>query len=370
MSLTRAQNQPGADGILGTADDIQNANNTDSPWVDQSQTYTSHASHQVFLREYKSRGRQARRDRQAARRPRLPARPTPARPDGTDRHRDVEGHQDAGRHAPGLRLEDKDVLNIPMLATDPYGEFIPGPNGFPQYVTCRRGLARRRPGRQRRHRRAGAERTPCLLRHAVPDRHRAQRRPVAAGHGPHPDPPVAPTPDTDNTPSADFAHQPAGTYDDEMLNAHFICGDGRCNENIALSFIHQIFHSEHDRLAADIDNTLHQPGNEALLAGYTSTTPVDGAGPNARVWSYGDRLFQAARFVTEMEYQHLVFEEFARKMVPAIHPFHVYSPGRQPGDRGRVRARGLPVRSLDARRRRRPLEPDREARQPGHPAGG
>ena len=76
MVLTRAQNQPGPDGVLGdrsptntgapvtctslnvpagcdeSADDVQNANNTDSPWVDQSQTYTSHASHQVFLREY------------------------------------------------------------------------------------------------------------------------------------------------------------------------------------------------------------------------------------------------------------------------------------------------------------------------------
>ena len=28
------------------------ANNQTSPWVDQSQTYTSHPSHQVFLREY------------------------------------------------------------------------------------------------------------------------------------------------------------------------------------------------------------------------------------------------------------------------------------------------------------------------------
>ena len=74
MVLTRAQNQPGPDGVSGprgddrgvgactslnvpagcdeSADDVQNANNTDSPWVDQSQTYTSHAAHQVFLREY------------------------------------------------------------------------------------------------------------------------------------------------------------------------------------------------------------------------------------------------------------------------------------------------------------------------------
>src|SRR3954452_7141030 len=61
MVLTRAQNQPGPDNILGdnpatavdeSADDVQDATNTDSPWVDQSQTYTSHPSHQAFLREY------------------------------------------------------------------------------------------------------------------------------------------------------------------------------------------------------------------------------------------------------------------------------------------------------------------------------
>src|SRR2546421_11219659 len=31
-----------------------------------------------------------------------------------------------------------------------------------------------------------------------------------------------------------------------------------------------------------------------------------------------------------MEYQHLVFEEFARKIQPAIRPFHVYSPDINP----------------------------------------
>ena len=31
-----------------------------------------------------------------------------------------------------------------------------------------------------------------------------------------------------------------------------------------------------------------------------------------------------------MEYQHLVFEEFARKVQPAIRPFHVYNPDLNP----------------------------------------
>src|SRR5262249_50263478 len=33
----------------------------------------------------------------------------------------------------------------------------------------------------------------------------------------------------------------------------------------------------------------------------------------------GERIFQAARFGSETQYQHLVFEEFARKVAPDIH---------------------------------------------------
>ena len=38
--------------IMGTADDIDRPVNTTTSYVDQNQTYTSHPSHQVFLREY------------------------------------------------------------------------------------------------------------------------------------------------------------------------------------------------------------------------------------------------------------------------------------------------------------------------------
>ncbi|MGO8112624.1 peroxidase family protein, partial [Rhizobium leguminosarum] len=37
----------------------------------------------------------------------------------------------------------------------------------------------------------------------------------------------------------------------------------------------------------------------------------------------GERLFHAAKFGTEMQYQHLVFEEFARKIQPNINVFLV-----------------------------------------------
>src|SRR5262245_15877422 len=52
MVETRATMLPGPDGILGAADDIHQNENTTTPFVDQNQTYTSHPSHQVFLRGY------------------------------------------------------------------------------------------------------------------------------------------------------------------------------------------------------------------------------------------------------------------------------------------------------------------------------
>ena len=256
MVLTRGKNQPGPDGVTGRPgtrgrerDDIQDALNTDSPWVDQSQTYTSHASHQVFLREYANN---------AAGRPvstgkllggklpeGAPATRTPAWPPG-------QTTKDQAADLLGLQLVDKDVLNIPMLAVDPYGQVHPRSRA--RAAAVRDGD---RPGRGR-HRRAGAGAgRRRALRHAVPHRHRAQRRPVAAGHRPQPGHPAGrPEPDDDDTASADFASQPAGTYDDEMLDAHFIAGDGRVNENIGLTAIHQVFHSEHDRLVDDIKSVL------------------------------------------------------------------------------------------------------------------
>ncbi|MFP5368722.1 MAG: heme peroxidase, partial [Actinomycetes bacterium] len=129
MVLTRGQNQPGPDGILGNADDVQDALNTDTPWVDQSQTYTSNPSHQVFLREYvnNSAGRPVSTGTLLG----GPAGPTA---EGMSTWATLK---DQAASLLGLRLEDKDVFDVPMLAVDPYGKFIPGPaRGLPQYVTA------------------------------------------------------------------------------------------------------------------------------------------------------------------------------------------------------------------------------------------
>ena len=65
MVLTRATVSAGPDGLMNTPDDIRPVNTTTS-FVDQNQTYTSHSSHQVFLRQYVlNADGDAGRDRQA-----------------------------------------------------------------------------------------------------------------------------------------------------------------------------------------------------------------------------------------------------------------------------------------------------------------
>src|SRR5688500_5775681 len=65
MVLTRATTSPGADGVLGdnpltvgvdeSLDDGRPVNTTTS-YVEQNQTYTSHSSHHVFIRQYERDG--------------------------------------------------------------------------------------------------------------------------------------------------------------------------------------------------------------------------------------------------------------------------------------------------------------------------
>jgi Ca2+-binding RTX toxin-like protein len=361
MALPRTQDQPGPDGILHTADDVQDADNTDTPWVDQSQTYTSHASHQVFLREFRPNSAAA---GDPAPGPDSPAAvatgkllqgivnddPLPcAKPapfacynDGNAGTGSLSTWASVRQQAHdlfGMRLEDKDVLNVPLLATDPYGKYLPGPNGLPQYVTK---------GPDGKAGTADDVLVEGVLDNpATPNIDETVPVPndveyfgtpfltdIAHNADPSPDPQtgVSPQPDANSTIETDFTQQARGTYDDELLATHFTCGDGRCNENIALSSIHQVFHSEHDRLVDYIDNELHTPTADGGAADQLAAWQATGvSGPNGTgSYTYGERLFQAARFVTEMEYQHLVFEEFARKVQPAVRPFHVYSPDINP----------------------------------------
>ncbi|MFN6384482.1 MAG: peroxidase family protein [Pseudanabaena sp.] len=316
----------GADGIFGNADDLppqlrfmaltratttivdgvpQHENKTTS-WIDQNQTYTSHASHQVFLREYK----------------RVPDQITNAPVTiATGKLLDgslagsISNWGEVKANAKtylGIILSDFDVHNVPLLLTDQYGKFIPGANGYAQVATTtgfvegtEAGLVL--PANTVRTNHAFLD---DIAHHAVPGFYRNSSGVL-----------VPQTADTDPGVGDD---NDATTYDDEMLNSHFITGDGRGNENIALTSVHSIFHSEHNRLVEANKATILASNDLAFLNEWlridvtaVPTAPSDIA---ALEWD-GERLFQAARFTNEMQYQHMVFEEFARRIQPMIDPF-------------------------------------------------
>jgi Ca2+-binding RTX toxin-like protein len=318
---------PGRDGILGTADDVRGNENTTTPFVDQNQTYTSHPSHQVFLRAY--------------------AIGPDGRPHDTgklieNRNLGPDGHFGTADDTPiggmatwavvkqqardilGINLTDRDFDNVPLLATDAYGNFIRGAHGLPQVVMVT-------PGADGIFGTAddsstlveGNRAAPIDLTHAARTGHQFL---IDVAHNAVPVFNAAGVlqPDADTLTGNAQPTDAAGnnlTYDDELLNAHYIAGDGRVNENIGLTAVHSIFHAEHNRLVDHTKDVVLATNDVAFINNWLltpiTTIPADTSTLN---WD-GERLFQAARFGTEMQYQHLVFEEFARTLVPAVDEF-------------------------------------------------
>lgn len=340
---------PGArTNFMAVTRTLEGANNTTTPWVDQNQTYSSTASKQLFMREYEmvdgkpvSTGRLLEGDR------------------GLATWGDVK---EQARTMLGIELTDADVGNIPLFAMDPYGEFIRGPNGLPQLVVgfgadgklgtaddilVEGNLANPvNPSTVVNpvNNAVGAIRTD----HAFLDDIAHDAVPVAD----------AGVLQADGDDAVGYSGGTANgrntAYDDELLDAHYITGDGRGNENIGLSAVHHVFHSEHNHLVEQVKAIALESGNLAfanewmrspltqaqltavaaalaeadnkaefiaLLSDGDSTTGV----PGVEIRWDGERLFQAARFTNEMEYQHLVFEEFARKVQPDVDAF-VFNP--------------------------------------------
>ena len=328
MVLTRATNsavQAGTDGVFGTSDDVHFHNNETTPFVDQNQTYTSNASHQVFLREYALRDIP---DDGLGPVPVNTGRLIDGANGGIGNWAEVKAQAAAML---GIQLTDMDVLDVPLLATDAYGNFIPGPNGFAQVVTDH-GLVEGVAG--------GLDLTTITVagQPAVVARtghaflndiaHNAAPGTVfdADGNPLTPETSVVEADDdtiAGNAIATDFQGRKVA-YDDELLNAHFVTGDGRGNENIGLTAVHFVFHAEHNRLVEHIKDVAIASNDVAFLNQWlavdVAALPASQGQVDALQWD-GERLFQAARFGTEMQYQHLVFEEFARKVQPQVDVF-------------------------------------------------
>lgn len=330
--------------------EVQHTNTTTS-WVDQNQTYTSHASHQVFLREYVLDG---------AGNAVSTGHLLEGENGGLANWTEVKAQ---ALEMLGIKLNDFDIGNVPLLKTDQYGKFIPGPNGYAQVavsvfetvgsVTTEHpvfvegtatgldinNLSLPIPGFTPT---PGGSVALSVMRtgHAFLDDIAHHAGPGFVDHDHNPlTPKIQQVADNDVdvngngiydagidiltdvngdnaiTTADFFADDLSGlTYDDELLGKHFITGDGRGNENIGLTSVHYVFHAEHNRLVEHIKSVIEATNDPAFIAQWK--LPDDS-------WN-GERLFQAARFGTEMQYQHLVFEEFGRKVQPMINVFSAY----------------------------------------------
>ncbi|WP_244408216.1 peroxidase family protein [Roseomonas fluvialis] len=310
----------GEDGVLGTEDDVHTnfmavtrtngpeAANLTTPWVDQNQTYTSHPSHQVFLREYEMVGG----------RPVATGRLLDGADGGLATWADVKAQ---ARDFLGINLTDDFVTGVPLIKTDPYGKFIPSTDGFPQVVF----LVQDPPGSgvYVEQTDSGTPDAPlniagaARIANAFLDDIAHDAAPVLLGGELQDD-------DDDVVGYAGGTFQGRNTsYDNELLDAHFVTGDGRGNENIGLTAVHHVFHSEHNRLVDQVKQVVLASEDLEFINAWLSVPVTELPAPDAELAWNGERLFQAARFTTEMQYQHLVFEEFARKVQPDIDVFMV-----------------------------------------------
>jgi Ca2+-binding RTX toxin-like protein len=308
---------------LGT-DPATAGTNSTTPWIDQNQTYTSHPSHQVFLREYFCRGSETSTTINSAT---LCTAANPPIATGKLLDGDIAGNianwSEVKRQAAnklGIQLVDMDIHNVPLLLTDEYGRFLRSTSGFPQVVTVF----------------SGTTATVSVGNPAAP-----VTSGLGTGHAFLNDIAHFAVPATGLLPTngTHLTHgmPDAGYYDNDLLNAHFITGDGRGNENIGLTAVHTIFHAEHNRLWAYLQTVINSATTQSTgltataLADFKSawrTSSITTTATNPE-WN-GERLFHASKLITEMEYQHLVFGEFARKVQPLIKPFVAYDPTIRP----------------------------------------
>lgn len=261
--------------------------NTISPFIDLSQSYGSISSHTVFVREYDANGDVTGRLLSGS------SRIVDGQNDGMATWADVKAN--AARI--GLTLHDYNVQDIPLVRMNADGSTWLDANGNARFVALN------------------------ITTGAFTYVQDTNRTTLAASNL------VLAT--TGHAFLDDMAHgvlsgmSAAGDLsgaNKALLESHFIAGDGRTNENIGLTAIHDIFHAEHNRVAEDIKQTFFQKdlnGNFILNAN-GAWLDADG-----RAWT-GERLFQAAKLITEMEYQHLVFGEFTRKLSPNINLFAGY----------------------------------------------
>ena len=132
----------------------------------------------------------------------------------------------------------------------------------------------------------------------------------------------------------------------QALGNHYIAGDGRANENFGLTSVHHVFHEEHN---FQIDNLIGTMETALAAGSYTPTqihgfqTAVTGPGGTPLTDALGNyvdtngaiswdqnKMFDAAKLVVEMEYQHIAVDQYAHFISPDLPDFETYDATRDP----------------------------------------
>ncbi len=209
----------------------------------------------------------------------------------------------------GITLHDADISLIPLVALDSYGKPILGADGLPQLLALNKVTGDTvyvKDTDLARDPATSADPTAYVLattRHAWLN---DKRYNWAGASGFNTDPSLGSIRDL---------------IDPTVLNAHFISGDGRMNENIGLTQIHEVFLNEHNRILSELKLKYGFTG-EQPQGGWDWTDPLT----NVSTKITGEELFQEAKLVVEMIYQHMIFAEYNRKLSPNIAGFAGVNP--------------------------------------------
>ncbi len=212
----------------------------------------------------------------------------------------------------GITLHDADITSIPLVALDGYGKPILGADGLPQLIALNK------------------ETGETVY---VKDTDLARDAAIAALVDPDPTHYVLATTrhawlndkqfgwDASGYKTASPTTSVRDLVDPSILNSHYIAGDGRLNENIGLTQIHEVFLNEHNRILTDLKAKYGFTG-EQPQGGWAWTDPLT----NVSTKITAEELFQEAKLVVEMEYQHMIFAEYNRKLSPNIAGFAGVNP--------------------------------------------
>ena len=132
----------------------------------------------------------------------------------------------------------------------------------------------------------------------------------------------------------------------QSLGGHYVAGDGRANENFGLTSVHHVFHEEHnfqiDNLIGTMEGALQAGtytadqihGFQTAVAGSDGVPMMDALGnyvdsTGAISWDQ-NKMFDSAKLIVEMEYQHIAVDQYAHYISPDLPDFEDYDTSRNP----------------------------------------